>query len=490
MASGIRLREHAGVEAAGEAEAVPRHHPNRPSTTKAVQLAQDILQLHDEHTQELARCEAKIQDLMTQVDSLGDENRDLMAENYKLKAELGKRGGHNDDSVTGRGSEEDKAEMMVELKAEIHKLKAELDKRKAELDKSKAQAELGKATEKDVGKAVEEMTKEITELKAQLESKASANNELVKEIADLKTQMRSKADGHDAFCGFSSDAIFLQEKAEFIRFVQAIKTGGREGREYKQMYHFLLKCFTDADNNFDGRVGYLEFETLIDAAAFLPRRFGYAPSTPELYPTDFDRVKQRMKLFNGLKPRKAKALNKQSGTYDYISFDVWLQYAISHINEKALLLKDANPHSQMLGTQAEFQDFLLKACASRNSLEYKELYHVVLKCFVEVDTDMDGLIDVHGFNQMMDSSSIPPRLQGFLPDSTKLYESGEQKYEERSKLFRELDTNSGRLPFDTWLEYIYTFICKKATELGSAGVVPEIESAGTAKSEPKCPWRV
>eukprot|EP00418_Pyrodinium_bahamense_P031192 CAMPEP_0179133516 /NCGR_PEP_ID=MMETSP0796-20121207/63495_1 /TAXON_ID=73915 /ORGANISM="Pyrodinium bahamense, Strain pbaha01" /LENGTH=413 /DNA_ID=CAMNT_0020832479 /DNA_START=21 /DNA_END=1262 /DNA_ORIENTATION=- len=369
-------------------------------------------------------------------------------------------------------------------------------------------------------KQIDESRRRIEVLEGQLDQISSRNEELEREIAKLKGAPAGKAarageepeqeDAHAAerrggsaevnsealvinpnnIWGCADDSVFLGEKGQFIRFVLALAAGGKSSREYKQMYQFLLKCFTDADNNFDGRVGYLEFETLIDAAAFLPRRFGYAPSTPELYASDFDRVKQRLQLFNGLKPKKAKAINKQSGTYDYISFHTWLKYCLGHITEKAPLLEDEKPHSRILKGGEEFQAFILKAVESRKSREYKELYHYVLRCFVTADKDLDGQVDKAGFNVMMDTEA--PRLFGFSPAALEQeYSSKEEKEAARSKIFEGLDPEGcGLIGFDAWLEYVYTHICAESANLGSPGAVPDIEAAGGALSEPRCPWRV
>uniref|UniRef100_A0A7S0FRF0 EF-hand domain-containing protein n=1 Tax=Pyrodinium bahamense TaxID=73915 RepID=A0A7S0FRF0_9DINO len=347
-------------------------------------------------------------------------------------------------------------------------------------------------------KKLEENRKCIEDLEGQVDQLSKRNEELERELAELKSQLPSQAasggaeqpDNANNILGCTDDSVFLGEKGQFIQFVLALANGGKSSKEYKQMYQFLLKCFTDADNNFDGRVGYLEFEMLIDAAAFLPRRFGYAPSTPELYATDFDRVKLRLALFNGLKPKKAKAVNKKSGTYDYISFHTWLNYAIGHITEKAASLTDEKPHSTILKGGEEYQAFILKAVESRKTREYKEFYHYVLKCFVEADKDLDGQVDKPGLNSLMDAEG--PRLFGFSPTALEEeYRSPEEKEEARDKLFQSLDPDgSGLISFDMWLEYIYTHICAKSKNIGAAGAVPEVEAAGAALSEPQCPWRV
>lgn len=449
-------------------------------SAKAVALAQDVLKLHEEYEKQIAESRQKLEDQISQVDNLSSLNRRLESELADWKRGL--------RSEAHRPGDRDQSERNSQLEKEVAQLKLQLGK-EASRQESKEQID-----------RTEQLEKEVTHLKEQLEKEARdsgslwiRNSELEKEIAQLKRAEAVPGAEHkspdEGVLTFNTESIFLQEKGQFIEFVLGVANNGKESKEYKQMYHFLLKCFTDADNNFDGRVGYLEFETLIDAAAFLPRRFGYAPSTPELYSTDFDRVKQRLQLFNGLKPKKAPAPNKQSGTYDYISFHTWLKYAIAHIKDKSRHLTNASAHSKLLGTKDEFQEFMLGAARSRRSMEYKELYHYVLKRFVDVDTDMDGMIDLDDFLKLLEKS--PGKAFGFALDGGSEYANDEERRKACEKLFKGLDTDdSGYIGFDTWLEFFYTQFCKEAATLGCAGTVPDVEAGGSALAEPKCPWRV
>ena len=52
---------------------------------------------------------------------------------------------------------------------------------------------------------------------------------------------------------------------------------------HSELYHSLLKLFVDADTNKDGLVSRASFSKLIDAAAAMPRAYGYAPTDAELY---------------------------------------------------------------------------------------------------------------------------------------------------------------------------------------------------------------
>merc|ERR1712183_156907 len=44
---------------------------------------------------------------------------------------------------------------------------------------------------------------------------------------------------------------------------------------YIELYNILLRAFVTADVDFDGKVSVEEFDGMIEAAAALPRKFGY-----------------------------------------------------------------------------------------------------------------------------------------------------------------------------------------------------------------------
>merc|ERR550532_2777175 len=83
-------------------------------------------------------------------------------------------------------------------------------------------------------------------------------------------------------------------------FVLLIKRAAkdRSSHEYNELYRFLLKCFTTADSDFDGKIGLGEFDAMVEAAANLPRRFGFAPTVSEMFNTPDERIKARRALFD------------------------------------------------------------------------------------------------------------------------------------------------------------------------------------------------
>merc|ERR1719203_2744516 len=66
------------------------------------------------------------------------------------------------------------------------------------------------------------------------------------------------------------DEAFDDEDA-FIRFTMNA-AASKATDEYRELYHFLLQTFTEADSDFDGLVGPDRFDFMIERAASLPRR--------------------------------------------------------------------------------------------------------------------------------------------------------------------------------------------------------------------------
>merc|ERR1711994_991801 len=75
---------------------------------------------------------------------------------------------------------------------------------------------------------------------------------------------------------------FNKSKEDFIWFVKKA-VQDKKSHSHAEMYHSLLKLFVDADTNKDGLVSKASFSKLIDAAATLPRVYGYAPADADLY---------------------------------------------------------------------------------------------------------------------------------------------------------------------------------------------------------------
>merc|ERR1712227_145998 len=81
---------------------------------------------------------------------------------------------------------------------------------------------------------------------------------------------------------------FNKSKEDFIWFVKRAVTD-KKSYSHSELYHSLLKLFVDADTNRDGLVSKASFSKLIDAAAAMPRAYGYAPEDSALYKTEAEK---------------------------------------------------------------------------------------------------------------------------------------------------------------------------------------------------------
>ena len=108
---------------------------------------------------------------------------------------------------------------------------------------------------------------------------------------------------------------------------------------------FLVKCFTQADNEGTGKIGPDKFDALVDIAALAPRRFDFAPPAAETFKSAAEKSAARKE---------------------------WLTFSYSHICEKAKTLDPALS-------------------------EHRDLYQFLLKCFTAADSDFDGKVSLGGF---------------------------------------------------------------------------------------------
>merc|ERR1712121_173423 len=181
---------------------------------------------------------------------------------------------------------------------------------------------------------------------------------------------------------------FNKSKEDFIWFVKkAIQD--KKSYSYSELYNSLLKIFVDADTNKDGLVSKASFSKLIDAAASMPRAYGYAPADSELYKTDAEKDAARQKMFDSMDL-------KATGV---ITFDEWLKFSREHIAAKTATL---DPHSIIdHGSVEEYKKFIKTAIEDTNSAESLELYWYMLEIFTEHDSDKDGIIKLTEFPAMM-----------------------------------------------------------------------------------------
>jgi Ca2+-binding EF-hand superfamily protein len=244
------------------------------------------------------------------------------------------------------------------------------------------------------------------------------------------------------------------DEAAFVKFVKNLPAGV-DTPEYKELYHFLLECFSEADSDFDGLVGPERFDYMIERAACLPRKYGFAPTEAESFADP-----QQRQAFRADEFRKINTAGNGQ-----IAFDEWLEWAYCHICLKAQQLNqrtgndwNENPNS--------FTNFIVKACGSTTTPEYKEMYQFLQDCFTNADGDRDGRVSVAEFDSMVEIAASAPRKFGFAPPTNQTYSSDAQRMQARQALFQAIDTSrNGYISFNDWMKWSYPHICAKAKTL-------------------------
>merc|ERR1712142_1155771 len=123
---------------------------------------------------------------------------------------------------------------------------------------------------------------------------------------------------------------FNKSKEDFIWFVKKA-VQDKKSFSHSELYHSLLKLFVDADTNKDGLVSKGSFSKLIDAAATMPRAYGFAPADSDLYKTEAEKDAARQKMFDSMDL-------KSTGV---ITFDEWFKFCEEHIAAKVATM---DPH--------------------------------------------------------------------------------------------------------------------------------------------------
>jgi len=109
--------------------------------------------------------------------------------------------------------------------------------------------------------------------------------------------------------------------------------------------------------------------------------------------------------------------------------------------------------SQMKNSKHEFVHFVNMAALKPESAERKEMYKYLNQCFVDNDSDYDGLVSYRGFNAMIDEAALAPRRFGFAPHQREMYKTKEAFDLARTDLFNQLKTDKGRICCETWIKW-------------------------------------
>merc|ERR1719410_3056057 len=118
-------------------------------------------------------------------------------------------------------------------------------------------------------------------------------------------------------------------------------------------------------------------------------------------------------------------------------------------------------YNDMKKTKHDFVHFVNTAIKDKSSPEARELYHYLNKCFVDNDTDYDGLVSYRGFNSMIAEAAVAPRRFGFAPHTREMYKSAEDFDLARTELFNQLKSTNKRITYESWVNWAMNHINEK-----------------------------
>merc|ERR1712112_7207 len=209
----------------------------------------------------------------------------------------------------------------------------------------------------------------------------------------------------------------IANKTEFIFFMQRA-CECQTNDCYIELYNILLRAFISADCDFDGQVSEEEFSGMINAAAALPKKFG------------FD-------WWKGSPAEQFKAIDENGD--GGVSFDEWLGFAYKNYQSQTL----------PVAFDKEDKDTFVASCKeSTNTASdaYKKVYWFSWKCFQAADADRDGQVSADEFGTMI-SIATANQIRVGLP-------APYQTSDERAECFKKVDENGdGGVSYDEWLAF-------------------------------------
>merc|ERR1719356_1471403 len=126
------------------------------------------------------------------------------------------------------------------------------------------------------------------------------------------------------------------DRQAFVAFILNASSND-QSPEYKELRWFLTRCFVDCDTDFDGLIGPPDFDKLVERAGALPRKWGFAPTTAELFANDAAKIAFRTKIFKEIDTSGV-------GTF---ALDEWVTWCLAHISIKANYINYATAETKM-----------------------------------------------------------------------------------------------------------------------------------------------
>merc|ERR1712105_28567 len=119
-------------------------------------------------------------------------------------------------------------------------------------------------------------------------------------------------------------------------------------------------------------------------------------------------------------------------------------------------------------SKEDFIWFIKQAVKDKKSDAHAELYHCLIKMFVDVDTNRDGLVSKGSFSKLVDMAASIPRMYGYAPTDAELYKTEDEKDKARQKMFMSMDLKgTGVITVDEWLKFCLEHIIVKTDTLAA-----------------------
>merc|ERR1712208_126464 len=117
-------------------------------------------------------------------------------------------------------------------------------------------------------------------------------------------------------------------------------------------------------------------------------------------------------------------------------------------------------------SKEDFIWFVKKAVTDKKSYSHSEMYHSLLKLFVDADTNKDGLVSRGSFSTLIDQAAALPRAYGYAPTDADMWKNQEEKELARQKMFDSMDLKTtGVITFDEWVKFCQDHILAKSATL-------------------------
>merc|ERR1711970_1597921 len=247
-------------------------------------------------------------------------------------------------------------------------------------------------------------------------------------------------------------------KEEFTKFlITAIQPGTAE---HTELYWYLVELFVDNDTNKGGIVTKRAFPAMVDKMIAMPKKLGILHPDQELYEDDESkRLARQEQLFVAANPRGD----------DKMTLDEWSKFAMGVF---CMMIQCNNGFNR---SKEDFIWFVKKAVKDKQSHAHGEMYHCLLKMFVDADTNRDGLVSKASFSKLIDIAIALPKQYGY-PVENEIHGSEQEKETARQKIFSSMDLkNTGVITFDEWLKYCQENVFAKIATMDAHPILDQAD---------------